>query len=806
MYFSLEIIWNQKMARQLTAKKLLGGGAVTLCFWIITLSSGTTLHTYSPTNGPALGGTTITITGQEFIIGGSDHSKCRFEAGALASVLGSTNLVLNSTYLICTMPDITSLFPEPLSLGGQNIRLAITAGSGQLSNHVGFFVYNPNSLHINLVLPNQILINISTSVVVIQGHGFLNTGEITCAFAFDPPIVTSAMFDNSTTLQCLLPIVSTPSRLDLVISLNGQLVGAIPASTGVLRLTFFSSPPLVISGYFGSAYTDVHLQFDREVEIGPEEMLTAMKEIQVATVADLLLDCAHVLDNESLLLVTSCAWQNTQQRTIILLLSSNSNVTASSILRLNNKCIRTRHVSYSRLASGIVRVESVFGLELSPSAVLEVPYSIPACGQFVINGDKSFYSGYRELAYKWKVGLDLDEAGNVIPDPTLQGYIPMGYTSHDQVWFQAMAFKGNKDMSGSGDLLLGSSNASYSFQLTVRNEVFKSVSTVVVQNLSRSQLPPLLIVGGRERNVQVWRDVLLEGKVVGEKWACGNEYQNLGYSWTLVNSEGGTIDLEGTRTNTSILLLAPLTMQPGSSYIASCALTVVLHGTDVHTVSASVILIGEEELLAQIIGGTRRSVGVTDSINLDGSYSIVHQRQTTQLVIIWNCTTVSILEWNENISSCGSFVSARGLILSLPAGSLSPGRYMFILSLSLTTQDGNVTSLQSSTSQQIVVFPNLVPSIEIILRRISRLRSVLVHEKFVLEAKVAATMDGVLRWTTEYVEGESYAHTYFVGVIFYHVERVCVKMLNFVLLSWLLLLLQPFLLPPFFAAISVATI
>lgn len=746
-----------------TLAMFLGGGAVITWLCMIVGASGATLSSHYPTNGPASGGTIITITGDGFILSGRSRSKCRFEAGALASVLGPTSVVHNSTHLVCTMPNVTSLFSMPLSLAGESIRLTVTAGSGKLSNHINFLVYDQSSFRITHISPNHALTNSSTSLVIIQGHRFLNTGEITCALESDPSIVTLASFNDSTMLQCMFPAVSVPSRLALIVSLNGQLVGAIPASPGVLTVTFYSTPPLVTSSYFGSSYIDVILHFDREVEIGPEEMLSTRQEIQVATSSDLLLDCEQVLDAESLLLVgknASCAWQNTQQRAIIVQLSSDSNVTIGSIMRLNGEFIRTRYVSYSRLATGAVMVESIFGIELTPSPILEVPYSIPACGDFVISGDKSLYGGYRDLVYEWKVGLELDEAGNVILEPTLQDSIPMGYTSHDQLHFQAVAFQGSRDESGSGssgDLLqVTTTTTHYSFQLTVRNEIFGSISSVVVYNLTGSRLLPLLTVGGRERSVRVWRDVLIEGKVMGEGWACGGEYQVLGYSWTLENSEGGTVNLDETRTNTSVLLLPPHMLQPGSTYEAT--LTVTLSRLEVSTATTSVVLNGEEELLARIEGGTRRSVGVPDEITLDGSSSVIHACPTAQLVVSWNCTTTSVPEVTErNASSCGSFDGGNNLTLSVPAGSLLPGGYIYTLSLSVTDEYRNTTSLQSFTSQLVVVFPNLVPSIGIVIKSGSSFHSVLVHEKFALEAEVRTATEGMLHWTIEYVEGECYS-------------------------------------------------
>lgn len=504
-----------------------------------------------------------------------------------------------------------------------------------------------------------------------------------------------------------------------------------------------------MSSYFSPSYTEIILQFDRETEIGLEEISALTPHIPADNIADLTLECTRVFNSDALRVIgnmASCSWENTQQRAIIIHLTSNSEVRENIVLGIRENSIRTRHVLYSRLASGSV---TVTGLDLVPTAVLEAPAIIPMCGRFVASGVKSHNGGARDLEYAWRIGMELDEAGNVIPDPILATYVlPPNFTAQGTWSIPSSAFYFDS-MSGSGSGELLAPISTYSVQLTVLN-FLGFHSTVMLHNVSttRQLLPSILIVGEASKRVESWRDILLEGKVLRMANNCAVEFRVSNYSWR-VSDEGVDLELGGIRTNSSILLLPPNTLYPGGFYTAT--LRVAFDTGDSST--ASVSLESVEGLEARLEGGVRRALGSNNTLELDGRMSVIHQHPEARVNVTWECLDVAVPELELASSSCDNFTSSEGLVLSLAGGTLPPGGYQFTLTLSLL-QRGGVVTLRSSTTQLVVIFPNPVPIINIVTTRNDNFNSILVHRRFSLEAEVLTANTGLLRWTTEYVDGE----------------------------------------------------
>ena len=292
--------------------------------------------------------------------------------------------------------------------------------------------------------------------------------------------------------------------------------------------------------------------------------------------------------------------------------------------------------------------------------------------------------------------------------------------------------------------------ARYLFQLTVRNAILGSVSSVIAANLTLAQAPPLLILGGWNRNESSLTNIFLETKVIGDGWSCNEEIQIEGFSWSIENNRGNVVSLDGTRGNVTSLLLPPCVLLPGEQYRAS--LTVFLSSLSSVTVSAHVRI--QAMLLAWITGGVRRSASFDDFLVLDSSPSIIELNQNTSIAVSWNCSSESVPEVN-GLPSCENFTESDSLRITLPPGSLPAGGYRFTLSLS-AGEIGNTSSqpsLHSSYSQVVVIYPSSLPSVEINVRKNSRFHSVLIHEKLSIEAAIQTSRPAVAQWTVEYVTG-----------------------------------------------------
>ena len=201
------------------------------------------------------------------------------------------------------------------------------------------------------------------------------------------------------------------------------------------------------------------------------------------------------------------------------------------------------------------------------------------------------------------------------------------------------------------------------------------------------------------------------------------------------------------RTNTSVLILPPGTLLPGSSYRAT--LTVIF--IDSQSSSAYADLESEEGVEARLVGGVRRSLGSNDTIDLDGTVSVIHLNPITQLSVAWNCSAISVPELLSTSSSCANFIGFNNLSLSLPGGSLMPGGYEFTMILSLV-RNGSETTVQSLATQLLVLFPHPTPpSIKITT---VDLNSFLVHRKLFIEAEITSLNTGTVQWSTQYVIGK----------------------------------------------------
>ena len=732
-----------------TAELLVGVAGLLL---LLECVEGSVITSYHPSNGPTAGGTQITIRGEGFITTGNSRSKCNFQRDQGGVVFSQLNQIHNSTLISCSLPEI-DFFISSLPQEGVNIRLSVTAGPGAFSNNVEFLVYDISSILITSVTPSEALTNSSNGThIVVRGQGFIDTGEITCALDTQNSTLVPATFINSSSLECDLPMVQIASIIRVVVSLNGQSVGAILSLANIF--TFYSPPPLVISSYFSSSYVEIFILFDREIEVGPEALSTGTPaELLDDSIASLSLNCSQVLEDGALVLLgstASCSWLNSQQRTIVLRLSSESTIMEHTRLGLNEESLRTRGVLFSRLAGGSVEVLSLPGIQLMPVAVLEGPTIIPRCGELVVSGEKSLYGGARDLQYEWTVGMEVGVAGGVVQDPTLQDFVPTGFSTSSQLRIPSAAFYSTSTTSsgsGSGeeDML---PLDTYTIQLVVRN-YFGYSSSAVSYNVTttRHAAPSVVIIGGRVQRIQAWREVLMEGKVLMTANECALELRVASFSWNIA-SELGDLQLLGVQVNLSVLLLPPNTLQPGIHYTAT--FTVLFHtGT---SSSSHVFLESEEGLEARITGGVRRALAAGGGIDLDGRASLIQHHPSTSLRVTWSCAPVQVPEINAN-SSCENFASSDSLLHSVPEGNLSPGGYEFTLTLSLEREGA---AFQSSATQLLALFPHPVPRVQILTLSSVNVNSVLVQRKLTVGAEVSSPAEGRVQWTAEYVNGESY--------------------------------------------------
>lgn len=682
------------------------------------------LLNFSPRSGPTAGGTPVSVTGEGFVDTGPGRSKCTFDDPSHGSAISETNQVHNSTHLTCVLPPVTYL-PQSALVGGHYLRLSVTAGASMRSNVEQFLVFDLTQMHISAIAPNTGL-NITRNMLFVYGGGYVDTGEIFCSV--DGHTLVPAAFLNTTLLHCELPTHPTAAQVRIDVYLNSHMSASVqPESQSANSFTFFVTAPEIVSCEFSSSYVKLFLTFDREIEIGG---VSDYNTTQMPS-------CNLILDNETLHLlgdVVPCSWYNSQQRTVVITLSPTSQVIIGSVVHLRGSNIRTRAVEYSRLASGSVQV-SASSQALIPIPVLEAPDYIPYCGDLIVTGERSQHGGALPLEYKWLISSNLTDAECPSQDSTFQDYVPKGFTNVSALTIPSTAF---------------TEEIVYSLQLTVKN--FLGMESTALANITKldQPAPQALILGSPIRRVIVNAEIRLEGVAVLHE--CLNASGIVDYSWKIGSPTGhGEIDLGFVNTETAVLVLPPFTLTANSIFVA--VLTVAVDG---QSSNATVRLMTETlRIGARIVGGIHRAVGEGDVIVLDGKLSEGIDQNLTDISVLWHCHIADApqVPCADTLGSTLDIPSQ--LVHMIPSNTLPSSHYNFTLTLTLS-------NLQSIAHQTIDVLPHGVPLVSLIPS--TRLESVPVLRKLILEATVFTSHPGMAVWSSEYVPGGCRKYT-LLGIV-----------------------------------------
>ena len=672
---------------------------------------------FYPKTGPISGGTLICITGEGFITTGSDRSKCNFEDTSFGSIISRENNVVNGSYMTCLLPVIDFLPPSVFASNGQySLGLAVTARDSIRSETVGFSVYDLSTISIDSISPNE-GINSTRVLITAYGSGFPNTEEASCSVDYDSRTFVPAAFINSSVYQCVLATYPFSSRVNVNVSLNGQPSANIVAVSQTATLfTFYASPPEITTCKFSPSYASLLLNFDREVEIGGESERNTFRSP----------NCNVIFDDEAMILLgtnAECSWHNSQQRSIVILLTSTSTVQADSILTLRGDNIRTRSVEYSRLAVGNVSV----GLNvqsLEPIPILEAPSYIPFCGEFSVSAENSQHGGSRALKYEWVIGYIFTESGSLVPDDSFQDYVPTGFTNRSCLTIPSNVFL---------------RDTIYTIQLTVRNFLNKESIALHDATKLNEPAPIVVILGAQVKWVRTVEEIVLEGTVSFPD--CLNATGVVDYSWGVYDQMGLEIGCRTTWASGAVLTIPANSLLPGSVYAAVLTVSVGdrIGNSTVQLVTTSL------DIRARIDGGSERVVSVQDILLLDGTISeglssaIVNDSMFT---VTWNCTSIT---GTNTLCPIDPLESDTNLIYIIPNATLSTGVYSFVLTL-------RYHDVESKAYQIVHVVPHLTPRVEITPPL--RLESIPVHEKLILQARVYSDYPGSVRWISEYVVGE----------------------------------------------------
>ena len=724
--------------RSSKVKYLFAGVAALLLCSACVFASPPVLYSVRPKSGPLSGGSKLHVVGDGLMSSGVDRLRCVFEDSSLGSEVSVMNEILNSSYLICLMPELRFLSSQDLSRGYQ-VAMAVTTSAGLRSNALSFLVLNLSNMRINGINPDE-GINSTQNEVDIFGVGFLNTEEIVCAYGDSEAEIVQvpAMFVNESVLKCMLSAYPSTAQVAINVWMNGQSSSLVVANTvHSNRFTFFATSPVAVLCEFSNSYAAVMITFDREVEIGKERASNTM----------VVPNCTLLFDTETLALLgsgTQCLWFNSNQRIIVINLVKDSQIFENSTLTFGDGAIRTRYVEFSRLTSGstYVRLNSEL---LQPVAIIDAPMFIPYCGNFTVSGLSSQNGGFQGLRYRWSVQRVTENGNATMTDSSFDMYVLSEFDTNPLLVIPAELF---------------SISTHYSIRLEVENFLGLTSDSFILVSPLDLPAPSVSIRGSRERIIATDAELTLEGMV--SLTNCPIELTNgLSPSWTIAlemdldleSSASGQVaidevDLGGINTNTIVLTLPPHTLLPYSTYIATLTVT----SDTEQTGYALVILTAElSGIQARIDGGIRRAVWAGGNIVLDGRLSDGIRLADTEALTVWNCSDI----WSglESASPCSANVesilndveSNFSLLLEIEAGTFAPGSYRLTLTITYINQVSSayqVLDVVSYKLPQVTITPHL------------RLNSIPVHEKLLLYAIIVSDYSGTVDWVSQNILGK----------------------------------------------------
>lgn len=674
---------------------------------------------------PIQGQVTLYITGTGFE--SVDFPKCQIlTPNSILAI--DDNTVINDSVMKCTVPTTNSVQRQSFNENGNKANLTVIPG---INGSLELSFFNQDALLVTGMKPDWTYTSSYAHVnVTVYGSGFIQTNQISC---YSSLFETKATFVNSTELMCQFPPQVVTMKINIAIYSVGQPTSVIQGSDS-LEFTYFATPPKVLFFKFNPSYTSLILQFDQEIELGNETEFNITKDP----------DCIIIFNSVDVFGVPepSCYWQNTQQRQIILQLNShNSTVQPNSSVPLNNDIIRTRYVMYSKLTTGAV-VVSESDNPLYPVAIIEGPQSIPHCGEYILNGYKSYNGGSKPLHYLWNITIVMDNDDSMTMtsgDEGINDYanelsnmVPYELVNQPSIAVMAEKFETGVD---------------YRVMLTVTNFLNRIDQAQMI--VTKRQLPALnvWILGSVHRVVDSTMPLLIEGMI--NIPTCVVTSSMISYSWILSREDGSVIELDEIVTSNQYLQLEPNTLELNTTY------TLSFHAStgDNAAVSSANLTIQTipVNFKAIIFGGTVVVRGVDDVLVLDSTHSVGLIGDNELVRVHWSCLSEAhSTACTDNNNPVLDSDEIGDSVAFIPAGILPPSSY--VITLQLLYSDNVV-----STSQQVIRILNNTNGPRVFIEEPMNVDRINVHRRLVINGLVESMESGEVTWSSVYKPGDMHA-------------------------------------------------
>ena len=665
----------------------------------------------SPFIVPLQGGAIIYVTGTGFT--SVSYPKCQLQTdnGVLAV---EDNTVVNDTRMQCVLPKIPLLYQQSIIQNNNTAQFKIIDG---VNGSVALTFFDLNVIRVSGITPNWTYISQDNNeTVTILGIGFVETYEITCHSSL---FEVKATFVNATQLMCLFPTIDMTTKINIDVYIIGQSSSVVQKqATDQITFTYFATPPEVLFFKFNPSYTSLLLEFDREVELGNETQFNNT----------IVLSCEIIFTSLEIFGTPfpTCHWQNTQQRQVIIQLNANSSVQPDMSVSMHY-VIRTRYVAYSKLTSGTITVMEN-EKPLYPVPVIEGPQIIPYCGNFTLNGQKSYNSGSRPLQYIWKV-----EIIDIIIDSSGSG---------DNISSIHTLEENTNLISNESTIILSADvfyeNIEYIFSLTVTNFLGESNKKALLMTKANQPGLNTWIIGSSYRVVNPSVPFYVEAKTNVPN--CLTSNLEVKYNWIL-SKHDSIINLNNVTTTNKYIRLESFTFEYNSSYILS------FHASVNAVTSMANVSIDSIPFFikASIFGGSHVEYGKDDDILLVETGSIEYYNEQL-LVAQWTCLTESEQIPCLNSSSNLELVLQTGFEVIIPPNTLLPSVYLITVRLLYANE-------LVSYYQQVLHIRNDTNGPKVFIELPLNYGRINIHEYVLINGIVQSALPGEVTWTSVFKSG-----------------------------------------------------
>ncbi|HEY3815050.1 MAG TPA: IPT/TIG domain-containing protein [Caulobacteraceae bacterium] len=186
-------------------------------------SSPPTITAISPSSGQSTGGTTVTITGTDFVLGGTT-----VQFGGASGKPGTSVVVISTTSLTVTSPS---------GSGTVDVQVATAAGASAIVAADKFTYASPGAPVVTSIAPTSGPSGGATTVT-ITGTGFSGASQVLFGAAN-----ASYVINSDTQIQALSPSTSVGGPVDITV----KTPGGTSATSAADQFTYVLSPPPVIT-------------------------------------------------------------------------------------------------------------------------------------------------------------------------------------------------------------------------------------------------------------------------------------------------------------------------------------------------------------------------------------------------------------------------------------------------------------------------------------------------------------------------------------------------------------------------------